>query len=172
MILLIISLICSVILTFFIVRHFRRDDDCHIDISGILLSFIVVFIPFLMFSLILSCIFCPFLATEEFIVSDESLYCIKDDISSDTNYFLGCGGSDEDLKYYYYTIDGDQIKYHSVKADDSTLKIGSDPRVVTTKVQLKNDFCRIFFLDLKPKTNTTFIIPEGSLYHDFSIDLN
>lgn len=108
-------------------------------------------------------------------VSEVPLYAMKDGNSVTGNFFLGSGGFEGRMRYYYLAEDksiGGQ-KLGTMRTEFVVVSENNSvsPKLETYIPRLDNGFLEYLTIHPSSEEKYKFIIPEGSIKYNYQIDL-
>lgn len=95
------------------------------------------------------------------------LVSIQDGAGESGQFFLGTGSKNDLPVFYFYQKNNDSYRLMRVSADDSVVKVDSDPRRMVCSPSSSNKWLSIFSPGLD---HNTFYVPEGSIVNSFNLD--
>lgn len=106
------------------------------------------------------------------LVDTQEIYALEDNIISPHTHYISSGVGDGEAAYFYIVDDEWGRQVLSKNTDNSFIKYDNEgsPRVETYEAEYHNPIIRILSL-LQPSDRYRFIIPEGTMTEDISIDL-
>lgn len=133
-------------------------------IMGCLINFISMLLMFFMINIHAS--------KKEVIDTTIFIKAIKDNQSSNGNFFLGSGNINGEIYYYYMTCKDDNTQIKKIKNNDDVYIIETNsekPKIVF----YKKEFVNPHFKDIMPFYNEKIkiYIPKGSLKTNYNIDM-
>lgn len=156
----ILTILCLVVT--FVLFIFRGFDFMPFFVFLIMCSFLVV--------LFVSLIVWHSSEHLEYESDSYDIVSLKDNISTESDFILGIGGSDTDLKYYFYYQTENGLEYKSINAEDVTIVYDTVPRFVTYSEKYLNDNLSNWFLPFGKRKNILYI-PQQSVFQNIILDL-
>lgn len=106
------------------------------------------------------------------LVNTQEIYALEDNIVSSHTHYISSGLKDGEAAYFYIVDDEWGRQVLSKNTDNSFIKYDNEgsPRVETYEAKYHNPIIRIISL-LEPSDRYRFVIPEGTMTEDISIDL-
>jgi hypothetical protein len=111
-------------------------------------------------------------AVDYTLVNTQEIYALEDNIVSSHTHYISSGLKDGEAAYFYIVDDEWGRQVLSKNTDNSFIKYDSEgsPRVETYEAKYHNPVIRALSL-LEPSDRYRFVIPEGTMTEDISIDL-
>ena len=106
------------------------------------------------------------------LVDTQEIYALEDNIISPYTHYISSGVRNGEAAYFYIVDDEWGRQVLSKNTDNSFIKYDneSSPCVETYKAEYHNPIIRVFSI-MEPSDRYRFIIPEGTMTEDISIDL-
>ena len=142
-------------------------DKINLSIASILFSAAITLIVLLVSSLIVSN--CAEIKYD--MISDTKIIALKDNQSTNGNFYVFGGYVDEDLCYYYATETKLGYKTEKIKADNTYIRYTNEnPHVERYYARFAND--RVHLLGFCMLDDTYVIYcPDGTVINEFKVDL-
>ncbi|MGV4321154.1 hypothetical protein [Bacillus mojavensis] len=110
---------------------------------------------------------------ETYVVRNESIVALQDNMANKGSYVLGTGSTDEGLKYNFMAKKEKGLKADSIDADEVFLVEDdkTNPHIITKAKRAKRDVFREWFPVMDHDKENILYIPKKSIQYDYNVDL-
>ena len=115
-------------------------------------------------------IFIPESQKELYIVQEQNIYSLKDNLGIEGKFVLGCGNIESELKYYFMIKEDFGYKVENASMDETNIsEVDTVPRYIIYGKQYKNKFLCLIAIDSFEKN--VLEVPKGTIKIDYKVDL-
>ncbi|ASD51802.1 hypothetical protein [Flavobacterium phage V157] len=99
------------------------------------------------------------------------LESLQDGDRINTQFFLGSGYVNEQMKYSFYILEQNGYKLYSIDANDAHVKYTDEkPKLEVFKEVINDDFINNFSIALDLKASYIIYVPKGSILQNYTLD--